>query len=124
MKYEKGSIVIGTVTGIESYGIFVSLDEFYSGLIHISEISNGYVRNINNFVKVGEMIFVKVIDVDNKLNHLTLSIKDINYKVMDNHVKRKIKETTLGFKTLQYNLPLWIKKSLKKQEKTIKSIDK
>ena len=45
-KYEKGNIVVGQVTGIEKYGIFIGLDEFYSGLIHISEISKGYVKNI------------------------------------------------------------------------------
>ena len=44
LKYDKGKIVTGQVTGIEKYGIFVSLDEFYSGLIHISEISDGFVR--------------------------------------------------------------------------------
>ena len=37
-KYEKGKIVKGVVTGIESYGVFVSFDEFYTGLIHISEL--------------------------------------------------------------------------------------
>ena len=36
--YKKGKVVKATVTGIESYGVFVSLDEYYSGLIHISEI--------------------------------------------------------------------------------------
>ena len=51
-KYAKGKIVEATVTGIENYGVFVNLDDYYSGLIHISEISHGFVRNINNFVKV------------------------------------------------------------------------
>ena len=48
LKYEKGKIVTGHVTGIEKYGIFVNLDEFYSGLIHISEISDGFVKDIND----------------------------------------------------------------------------
>ena len=42
-KYKYGEIVTGYVTGIEKYGVFVSLDEYYSGLIHISEISEKYV---------------------------------------------------------------------------------
>ena len=42
-QYKKGEIVTGCVTGIEKYGIFVSLDEYYSGLIHISEISDFFV---------------------------------------------------------------------------------
>ena len=47
-KYKKGSIIRGTVTGIETYGVFVSCDEYYSGLIHISEISYSYVKNITD----------------------------------------------------------------------------
>ena len=55
-KYKRGRIVSGTVTGIEKYGIFVSLDEFYNGLIHISEVSNEFVKNIYDVVNVGEVI--------------------------------------------------------------------
>ena len=46
-KYRKGNIVKATVTGIESYGVFVSFDEYYTGLIHISEISNNFVDVCN-----------------------------------------------------------------------------
>ena len=62
-KYKKGDIVTGCVTGIEKYGVFVNLDEFYTGLIHISEISDLYVRNVNDYVEVGQTIKCKVIDV-------------------------------------------------------------
>ena len=75
-KYKVGSVVEGTVTGIESYGVFISLDEFYNGLIHISEISNGFVKNINDFVTLGETIKVKVVEVDEDLGQVKLSIKD------------------------------------------------
>ena len=68
------------VTGIESYGIFVSLDEYYSGLIHISEISDDYVRNINNYVKIGETIKVRVLEVDDDTFQLKLSIKNLDYR--------------------------------------------
>ena len=59
-KYHAGEIVTGCVTGIEKYGVFVSLDEYYNGLIHISEISDDYVRNIHDYVKIGETINSKV----------------------------------------------------------------
>ena len=65
-KYKKGEIVFGCVTGIEKYGIFVNLDEYYSGLIHISEVSNAFVRNIHDYVKVGETIKVKVLDTNER----------------------------------------------------------
>ena len=100
MKIKKGRIVYGTVTGIETYGIFVSCDDYYTGLIHISEISHGFVKNINDFVKVGDIIFVEVLDVDEELGHLKLSIKNIEYKKKMEVKRKKIRETSLGFNTL------------------------
>lgn len=115
-KIRKGRIIRGTVTGIESYGVFVSCDDYYTGLIHISEISHGFVKNINDYVKIGDLIFVEILDVDEEMGHLKLSIKNIEYK-NNVVVKRKlIKETTLGFRTLEYKLPIWIEESLKKQK--------
>lgn len=113
-KFRKGKIIRGTVTGIESYGVFVSCDDYYTGLIHISEISHGFVKNINDFVKIGDLIQVEVLDVDEELGHLKLSIKNIDYKKKLITKRRKIKETSLGFKTLEYKLPFWIEDSLKK----------
>lgn len=113
-KYKKGNIVQGTVTGIESYGIFVSFDEYYSGLIHISEISHGFVKNVNDFVKIGDPISVEILEVDAKVSQLKLSIKNIVYHQETNSKKRKIIETSLGCKTLFANLPNWVDKNLKK----------
>ena len=114
-KYMKGKIVRATVTGLESYGAFVSLDEYYSGLIHISEMSHNFVKDIRDFVKIGDNIYVEIIDVDDKLGHLSLSIKNINHYVKSIVKKRKIVETNLGFKTLAYKLPYWIKESIEKR---------
>lgn len=117
-KYKKGKIVKGTVTGMESYGIFVSLDEFYTGLIHISEISHNYVKNISDFVNVGDIIYVEILIVDERLSQLRLSIKNINYKRNNNCKIIKIKETGEGFEKLRLNLPGWIKKNLEKVQIT------
>ena len=104
-QYKKGEIVTGCVTGIEKYGIFVSLDEYYSGLIHISEISDFFVKNPLDYVYVGETIKALVID-DSDLDsyHVKLSIKNIDYKFTKKK-RKKIIETTSGFKTLQEALP-------------------
>lgn len=120
-KYKKGKIVEGIVTGIESYGIFVSLDEYYSGLIHISEISNNFVSNIHDYVKIGDTIYVEILNVDEKEGHLNLSIKNINYKKKPQKKRTKIIETRNGFNTLAYKLPMWIEESLKNFEKNQKS---
>ena len=123
-KYKKGRIIRGTVTGIESYGVFVSCDEYYSGLIHISEISYGFVKNISDYVNIGDVIYVEILEVDEGLGQLKLSIKNIDYKYNHRARRRRIKETSLGFSTLAYNLPIWIEKNLKKIKKISNSIDK
>lgn len=107
-KYEKGNIIVGKVTGIEDYGIFVGLDDNYSGLIHISEISNRFVRNVEDFATVGEKIKVRVIEKKDGDNHLKLSIKGISYRNNKNK-KVYIEETGEGFKPLKDNLDRWIK---------------
>lgn len=108
---EIGNIIDCIVTGIEDYGIFVKAPNDFTGLIHISEISNKYVKNILDYVSVGEEILceVKGIDLENK--KLKLSIKDINYKLIPKY--GNIKDTKDGFKKLQMNLPVWIRNKIK-----------
>ena len=106
-KYNKGKIVTGQVTGIEKYGIFVSLDEFYSGLIHISEISDSFVRNVNDYVKIGETIRAIVVDTDDDNYHVKLSIKNMNYKTKRRNVTPLV-ETKKGFQPLEDKLDEWI----------------
>ena len=116
-QYKKGEIVTGCVTGIEKYGIFVSLDDYYSGLIHISEISDLFVRNPSDYVYVGETIKAVVIDdSDSESFHLKLSIKNIDYRI-NKRRKNKIIETTCGFDTLKQHLPVWISNSKAKIQK-------
>ena len=116
-KYEKGKIIKGVVSGIESYGAFITLDEFYTGLIHISEISHSFVKNITDFLNIGDTIYVEILDVDKDTNHLKLSIKNIRYKPQKIKKHKKIIETPSGFKTLAYKLPKWIDLSLEKMKK-------
>lgn len=115
-QYKVGKVVKGNITGIEKYGIFVNLDNFYSGLIHISEISNDFVKNPNDYGEVGETIYVKILDVDDTTNHLKLSIKDIDYSINKKNKKSKIKETGSGFCYLREMRDLWIKEKLSEME--------
>ena len=110
-KYEVGDIVKGCVTGIEKYGIFVNLDEYYTGLIHISEVSDLYVRNINDYVEIGQLIKCKIIDKNEEEKHLKLSIKNIDYQIGRKKLK-KITETENGFKTLEKKLIKWERSKL------------
>ena len=122
--YTKGKIIKGTVTGVEPYGIFVSVDEEYNGLIHISEMSYGFVNDVNEYVKLGDVIDMQVLSADEERKQLKLSIKNVDYNHKRKTGKRKIVETEHGFRTLAFKLPLWIEESLKKQQNKINSIDK
>ena len=114
-EYKVGKIVKGNITGIEKYGIFVSLNNFYSGLIHISEISSNFVRNVASYVNIGETIRMKVIEVDEKSHHIKLSIKNFDYRV-NRKRKTKIKETENGFNTLSQKLSNWIEEKIDEYE--------
>lgn len=109
---KKDDVINVCITGIAKYGIFVKYKN-YSGLIHISEISDRYVENISDIFEVGEEILVKILEVDQTKKQLVLSYKKalkINAKIMS-EVDIKI-----GFRTLKEELPKWILKSNKKQD--------
>ena len=106
-----GNIIKGRVTGIEKYGVFVHFDNDYNGLIHISEISEEYVRDIRNFVSLGEIIYCQVLEIDESTRKLKLSIKDINYKLFP--LVNGVCETRLGFLPLKEHLNTWIEEKLK-----------
>jgi len=64
MSIEVGSIVEGTVTGITHFGAFVELPNGQTGLVHISEVANTYVKDINEYLKKQDRVKVKVLSVD------------------------------------------------------------
>lgn len=105
-KFKIGEIVEGTVTGIERYGIFLSFNNNKTGLIHISEISDKYIKNIYEYTSMNKKIKAIIIGYDIDKNHLKLSLKRM--------VKQKscIKETKKGFTTLEKNLNHWIEEKL------------
>lgn len=74
MQVEIGEILEGKVTGITKFGAFVELPEGKTGMVHISEVSNSYVEDINQFLKEGDVVKVKVINI-NEEGKISLSIK-------------------------------------------------
>ena len=76
MALEIGAIVEGEVTGITAFGAFVQLPEGKVGLVHISEVSNVYVKDIHDFLKEHDKIKVKVLSVDER-GKIALSIKQL-----------------------------------------------
>lgn len=74
-KYEKDQVLKGRVTGIQPFGAFVALDDETQGLVHISEISHDYVKDVNEYVQVGQEVEVKILDVDEASKKIKLSMK-------------------------------------------------
>ena len=74
MELEIGSIYEGKVTGITKFGAFVLLPMGKSGMVHISEVANTFVDDINNFLKEGQTVTVKLIAIDQQ-GRINLSIK-------------------------------------------------
>ncbi|SHF38950.1 S1 RNA-binding domain-containing protein [Desulforamulus putei] len=77
MSLEQGNIVEGVVTSITNFGAFVELPGGRTGLVHISEVAEVYVRDINEFLKVNDKVKVKIISVDPK-GKIGLSLKQAN----------------------------------------------
>ena len=118
-----GDVIDVTITGVQPYGAFASLPDKSSGLIHISEISDKFVRDVENFVHVGEVIRVKVIDIDNETHQAKLSLKAMQtlkkrrYKRAYKSQRELIVETPKGFNSLKEKLPEWIAQGIHEEEK-------
>ena len=84
MKYsgwpEPGELVVGKIDSIENFGVFVDLQEYEDkrGLIHISEVASGWIKNIRDHVREGQTVVCKVFDVDENSQQIDLSLKDVN----------------------------------------------
>lgn len=114
-KYKVGEVIKCKVSGIEPYGIFVSIDNNFNGLIHISEVSNEFVRDVNDYVKVDEEIFAKIIEIDGSEHQMKLSIKDIDFA--NSGMERDEIDTSKEFKSLKDNLPIWMNEKLEEFNK-------
>ncbi|MCG7346569.1 S1 domain-containing post-transcriptional regulator GSP13 [Sporosarcina sp. ACRSL] len=119
-KYEVGEELTGKVTGIQPYGAFVALDEETQGLVHISEITYGYVRDINDYLAVGDEVKVKVLEVDHGAGKISLSIRVLQEEPNNNHktnrprksLQDRVKEhDSEGFNSLKDKLKDWIDRS-------------
>ncbi|UII55352.1 S1 domain-containing post-transcriptional regulator GSP13 [Cytobacillus spongiae] len=123
---EVGSVLTGKVTGIQPYGAFVALDENTQGLVHISEVTHGFVKDINEHLKVGDEVNVKVLSIDEAAGKIGLSIRATEEppaqpaaapkakKPRKRQVAAAVTSTdadTQGFNTLKDKLQEWIEQS-------------
>jgi len=94
MKYsgwpEVGELVVCQVVDIEDFGVFCDLQEYEEkrGLIHISEVASGWIKNIRDHVKKGHLVVCKILTVSESHHQIDLSLKDVN----DHQRSEKIQE--------------------------------
>ncbi len=74
-KYPVGTVVSGKVVSIVQFGAFVQLEPGIEGLVHVSEASHSFVKNMNEVVKIGDTVNVKVLAIDEPTRRITLSMK-------------------------------------------------
>ncbi len=108
-----GKIVEGQITGVTKYGVFVSLEGNYVGMIHISEVSNKYIEDLNTLFKIGDLIKVKVLSIDEDKLQVKLSIKKNGNK----NKRKGIEEKGIGFTPLKEKMNEWIEEKMLEYEK-------
>ncbi len=74
MQLEVGTILSGKVTGITKFGVFVDLGENKTGMVHISEVSTSYVKDISEHLSMGDTVKVKILGISDE-GKISLSIK-------------------------------------------------
>ena len=118
MGYEVGEFVLGTVNQVRPYALFMTFEDGSKGLLHISEISDEYVRDIEMYGVVGDVIKVKVIEVDPFNGFLRVSYKQVpveeRYSTHNSEVKQAPAFDKADFSSLEAKLPEWIENTLKK----------
>ena len=84
---EEGDLVLCTVTSVQFHSVFIDIDEYgKSGLIHISEVAPGRIRNIRDFVKEGKKVVCKVLRINKEKGYIDLSLRRVN----ESEKRRKI----------------------------------
>jgi len=113
MSLSVGSIVEGIVTGITKFGAFVELPGGITGLIHISEVADTYVKDVGDYLKMQQQVKAKVIKVGED-GKIALSIKQLNSDGRKNEGSRsKRRNSTMSFED---KLAKFLKESDEKQQ--------
>ncbi len=120
INFKEGDITEGIVTSIKKYGVFLSFEGGYIGLLHISEISTNFVNNISNFFKIGDLVTVLIKEIDKTSKFLKVSIKDLpdelnEYKEIlpSKKVTSYLKE--IDFSKLEKALPKMVEEEIERE---------
>lgn len=110
----------GVVISIKKYGAFISFDDNYLGLLHISEISSNFISDIFNYFKIGDYVTCKVIKIDKEKKFLSLSLKGLDNNINNLKDINPTKKITsyikeIDFSKLEKSLPSMINKELNRE---------
>ncbi|MFC7395409.1 S1 domain-containing post-transcriptional regulator GSP13 [Scopulibacillus cellulosilyticus] len=134
--FNVGDIIEGKVTGIKPFGAFVAIDDEHQGLVHISEVAHQYVKDINDFLKVGDVVKVKILTIDEEAGKISLSIRATLPKPEEKEKPQKAPRSNShnnnkpssaakpGFNTLEHKLKDWLKESNERQAQLNKRLKK
>ena len=100
--YNIGDEIKGIISGIQDYGIFLKLDNGYIGMIHISELSDYFVKDVDLYGEVGDELIVKILDINHDEKKVKCSLKETSFG------KNKDASIDHGFAPLKNMLQTWI----------------
>ena len=120
MNYQVGQLVVGKVYNVKPYALFMSFEDGVTGLLHISEISDSFIRDIEKYGSIGDEIKVKILAIDGDNGFLRVSYKQVPpEEVYSSHTNvRKIPTVTEDeFLPLKEKLDEWINDAYSKIKK-------
>lgn len=120
MSYSIGEDIIGKVESVKPYALFLCFEDGSKGLLHISEISDSYIRDIERFGYVGDELKVRVLSIDKHNGFLRVSLKAIPENERYSTHKHSVLEVPVlkegDFDPIKEKLPEWMANTLKKIE--------
>ena len=118
MEIKVDDILIGKVNQIRPYALFLTFENGQRGLLHISELSDNYIRDIEKYGSIGDEIKVKVLSIDPSNGFLRVSYKAIpeeeRYNSHDDSKQLSAQFDEADFHDLEEKLPEWIQETLEK----------
>lgn len=118
MSYKIGEDILGIINQVRPYALFLTFEDGTNGLLHISELSDDYIRDIEKFGSVGDQLKVRVLSIDPTNGFLRVSFKAIpeserfSTHQNQNHMVPKVNKEE--FSDLEKKLPEWISETLSK----------
>ena len=120
MNYQVGQLIVGKVYNVKPYALFMSFEGGATGLLHISEISDSFVRDIEKYGSIGDEIKVKVLSIDKENGFLRVSYKQVPpEETYSSHTNQRRLPTVTEeeFLPLKEKLDGWIDDAYSKIEK-------